>query len=55
MSILRRIPWWGYVILVVALLFMFGKTKVSVGNVTVGGKDLGGIKYDSEAKKPPQK
>ena len=47
MSILRRIPWWVYVIAAVLLVFAFGNTKVSVGNVSVGGKDLGGFKYDN--------
>ena len=51
MKFFRRIPWWVYVLLVVGVLLMFGKTKVSVGNVSVGGKDLGGFKYDSEAGK----
>ena len=43
----KRIPWWGWIVVPVALLFVFGETKVSVGNVSVGGKNLGGFTYDS--------
>lgn len=53
MSFLRRIPWWAYVLVLLVLMFAFGKTKVSVGNVSVGGKDLGG--YDSEKGRIPPK
>ncbi len=55
MTLIRRMPWWGWVVLALAVMFMFGKTKVSVGNVSVGGKDLGGFKYDSEKKNTPAK
>ncbi|MCC2095499.1 MAG: hypothetical protein KDJ29_01325 [Hyphomicrobiales bacterium] len=54
MSIIRRIPWWGYVVVLLLLMFAFGKTKVSVGNVSVGGKDLGGFQYDNSRKQPGQ-
>ena len=47
LSLLRKIPWWGYIIIALGLMFVFGKTKVSVGNVSVGGKNLGGIEYDN--------
>ena len=45
----KLIPWWGWIVVPVALLFVFGETKVSVGNVSVGGKDLGGFSYDSRS------
>jgi len=45
--LLRRIPWWGWIIAVLALIYLFGETRVSVGNVSVGGKNLGGFEYDS--------
>jgi hypothetical protein len=54
MNILRRIPWWAYAIAAVLLVFAFGNTQVSVGNVSVGGKDLGGFKYDNSNEQPGQ-
>ncbi len=53
MDFLKRIPWWGYIVLVIAVFALFGKTHVSVGNVSVGGKDLGG--YDSDKGRIPPK
>ena len=53
MSFIRRIPWWGWIILALAVMFMSGKTKISVGNVSVGGKDLGGFKYDNSKPAKP--
>lgn len=55
LTLLRKVPWWGYVIIVLGVMFAFGKTKVSVGNVTVGGKNLGGIEYDNSKPKSPAK
>lgn len=47
LNILKRVPWWGYLIAVVGILFLFGETKVSVDSVSVAGQDLGGVEYDS--------
>lgn len=52
MSFLKKIPWWGWILAVVLVLFLFGETKVKVGNVSIGGVDLGG--YDSEKKSTGQ-
>ncbi len=46
MNLIRKIPWWGRGLAVIVVLFAFGKTTVKVGNVSVGGVDLGS--YDSE-------
>lgn len=48
MQFIKKIPWWGWVLAVIVIIFAFGETKVKVGNVSVGGVDLGG--YDSEKK-----
>lgn len=47
LTITKRVPLWGWVTLALISLFAFGETKVSVGNVSVGGKDLGGFEHDS--------
>ena len=48
LTLTKRIPWWGWVALAVIIFFIFGETNVSVGNVSVGGKDLGGFEYSSK-------
>jgi Sec-independent protein translocase protein TatA len=55
MGFIRRMPWWGWAILAIVLLSMFGKTKLSVGNVSVGGMSLGGYNSESSEKKAPAK
>ena len=52
MQFVKKIPWWGWVLVIVVVIFSFGETKVKIGNVSVGGVDLGG--YDSEKKPAAQ-
>lgn len=51
MNLIKKIPWWGWIVAVIAIAAAFGETKVSVGNVTVGGHDLGGYNSEDSAKK----
>ncbi len=47
MDILKKVPIWAWFVAAIGLLLLFGETKISVGNVSVGGEDLGGFEYDS--------
>ena len=44
---LKRIPIWLWFAAAVGVLFLFGETKISVGDIQVGGENLGGFEYDS--------
>ena len=43
MSTLRKVPIWAWFVAGFGLLLLLGDCKMSVGNVSVGGKDLGGF------------
>ena len=47
MDLIKKVPIWAWFVLGIGVLLLFGETKVSVGNITVGGEDLGGFEYDS--------
>ena len=47
MTTLRKVPVWAWFVAAIGLVLLFGETTVSVGNVTVGGEDLGGFEYDN--------
>ena len=49
MSVIKLVPWWGWVVLGIGVLLLFGETHVSVGNVSVGGQDLGGFEISTGA------
>jgi len=38
----QRIPWWGWVLVAIGLVGLFGEIEVSVGNVSILGTDFGG-------------
>ena len=43
MQTLRKVPIWAWFVVGFGLLLLLGDCQISVGNVSVGGQDLGGF------------